>query len=203
MKKIKILLLVFVCVLALTIVLQQCDHEDTITFVKADAAEVTFEELLAPPYAAEGIWSFVDTWRLECNGQYLDDVTGKEDLYIALADGLREVLQGETLHAYLPDVKDRAYDKHVKDLLWDQEDIPLFFQISAGILPTVRDNDTDVIPTMVNLYSLDGKRCYLTIGYRNNIEITGTYYVYYTDDPELVEALFSFAEQMVQEKTDL
>ena len=199
-KKVICVISILLCILLLVVLLQQCGHEDSINFTKPDVSEITYEELLSPPYVVEGVWSFVDLWQLECNGEGIYPENAEENLYIEIAEGLLEVLKGETLYAYLPDVNERAYDKHVKELLWNHDKIPLYLQISAGTLPPLTCDDYDVKPTLVNLYSFDGERCYLTIGYRNNIEIKGNYYVFYTDDSNLVKELFSFADSMIARK---
>ena len=195
-KKILYVAIALFCMVLLVVLLQQCNHEDLTEFVIAEVSEITYDELLSPPYAAEGTWSFVDLWNIECNGNYLDPTLAENNLYIEIADGLREILHGEVLHTYIPQEKIRSYDKHVKELLWETENRLLFLQIAAGTLSSMGNNEYDLKPTLVRIYAFDDIRCYLTIGYRNDLEINANHYVFYTEDPELVEELFTFAETM-------
>jgi len=195
-------IVVILCLVLIVVLLQQCNHDDQTEFALADVSEITFEELLAPPYVTMDEWSFVDMWQLECNGEYSDPIIAEEDLYIEIAEGLRENLKGETLHTYIPEGKVRNYDKHVRELLWEHEgDYPLHLQLSAGILYSgVEVGEEDLVPTMVRLYSLDGSRCYLTIGYSKGTIMKRNHYVFYTDDPQVIGKLFDFAEAMIARK---
>ena len=197
MKKAFYVVLVFVCITLMVGLLSGCDHDDTTQFVMADISEITFEELLAPPYVTPDVWSFVDLWWLECNGENLDHTRAEEKLYLEIEEGLREILKGETLYTYIPEGKVRNYDKHVKELLWEQE-YSLYLQIAAGIVGSVQELEDTLVPSHVRLYCLDGSRCYLTIGYHKGTIIKSNHYVFYTEDTALIEELFLFAESLLE-----
>ena len=205
MKKKALYMAIFILVLLLLFVvwMHACDHEDLEHYTQAEVSEITFEALLCAPYVKEGVWSFVDMWSLICRGDYSDSILGEEDLYEEIAVGLQTVLEGETLHAYAPPVKVRDYDKHIEELLSGYgEDVPLFLQLSAGSLPPLEITEGDVAPTHVRLYCLDEQRCYLTIGYRAEGYLESTHYVFYTEEPAVVENLFRFAQDILAQKKD-
>ena len=193
MKKAFYVVLVFVCITLMVGLLSGCDHDDTTQFVMADISEISFEELLSPPYVTLEKWSFVDSWGIECNGKSLDPINAEEDLYLEITEGLREILKDETLYTYVPEGKVRNYDKHVKELLWEQEYL-MRLRMGAAIIGSVQVQADDLVPNSVWLYCLDGSRCYLTIGYQKGTVIKRNHYVFYTDDPALINELFLFAE---------
>lgn len=196
MKKLFNAVLVLVCVTLIVGLFSGCDHEDTTEFVMAETAEITFEELLSPPYVTPDVWSFIDFWEIKCNGKSLYPANAEKDLYLEIEEGLREILKDATLHAYIPEGKVRNYDKHIKELLWEQE-YSLYLQIAAGIVGSVQVQEDTLVPSHVRLYCLDGSRCYLTIGYHKGTIIKSNHYVFYTDDPALINELFLFAESFL------
>lgn len=181
--------------IVLAMLLFGCDHEDTTEFVMADTSEITFEELLSPPYVTPDVWSFVNSWHLECNGESLDPTRAEEKLYLEIEEGLREILKDATLHTYIPEGKVRNYDKHIKELLWEQERL-LYLQMAAGGTRSVQE-DT-LVPSHIRLYCLDESRCYLTIGYHKGTVIKSNHYVFYTEDAALIDELFLFAESLLE-----
>lgn len=190
-----IFLLLFIIILLLWLVFAN-DHEDSTHFVIPDSSSVTFEELISFPYVTDGVWSFISL-KTRLNGKFVYSSNINQDSEcIQLLDELKEILDQVPLYTYVPEEKVRNYDKHVKDLLWEKEGKPLYIQIAAGTLAPLKINPGDISPTHVRIYSLDGSRCYLTIGYRKETEIDSTHYVFYTDDPVIVEALFGFAESL-------
>ena len=202
MKKTILIFLVLMLLILLPLLFAQCsNHDETHEFVIADVSEITFEALLSPPYTVEGVWSFIDKWTLSYNGVASDSISGEEGLYKEIAAGLQEILKGKVLHTYIPQKNIKNYDKHVRELLWEHEEtIPMYLQLSAGTLPTLTCDDYDITPTLVNLYAFDSNRCYITVGYRNNIEIKGTYYVFYTEEPAVIAELFDFTQAMIARK---
>lgn len=44
-------IIVLLCLVGLVVLLQQCNHENFTTFKMEDVSEITFEELLSPPYS--------------------------------------------------------------------------------------------------------------------------------------------------------
>lgn len=183
-------------VIVLLVLLSGCDHEDTTEFVIADVSTITFEELLSPPYVTPDAWSFANSWWLECGGENLDPTRAEEKLYLEIEKGLREILKGETLYTYIPEGKVRNYDKHVKELLWEQEDRLLYLQMGASV--HIAEQADTLVPSHVRLYCLDESRCYLTIGYHKGTIIKSNHYVFYTEDAALIEELFVFAESLLE-----
>ena len=194
MKKLFYVVLVLVCITLAVGLLSRCDHEDTEEFVIADVSEITFEELLSPPYVTSDAWSFANSWWLECGGESLYPTHAEEKLYLEIEEGLREILKGEMLHTYIPEGKVRNYDKHVKELLWEKEDRLLYLQMGAS----VHVAEDTLVPSHVRLYCLDESRCYLTIGYHKGTIIKSNHYVFYTDDPTLINELFLFVESLLE-----
>ena len=182
--------------IVLAMLLFGCDHEDTTEFVMADTSEITFEELLSPPYVTPDAWSFANSWWLECGGENLDPTRAEEKLYLEIEKGLREILKGETLYTYIPEGKVRNYDKHVKELLWEQEERLLYLQMGASV--HIAEQEDTLVPSHVRLYCLDESRCYLTVGYHKGTIIKSNHYVFYTEDAALVEELFLFAESLLE-----
>lgn len=186
--------IVALAAIVLAMLLFGCDHEDTTEYVIADVSEITFEELLSPPYVTPDAWSFANSWWLECGGESLSPTRAEEKLYLEIEEGLREILKGETLYTYIPEGKVRNYDKHVKELLWEQEDRLLYLQMGAS----VHVAEDTLVPSHVRLYCLDESRCYLTIGYHKGTIIKSNHYVLYTEDAALIEELFLFAESLLE-----
>lgn len=206
MKKKALHMAIFILALLLLFVvwMRACDHEDLEHYSRAEVSEITFEELISAPYVKEGVWSFVDMWRLYCRGDYSDPILGEEGLYQEIAAGLQTALAGETLYTYVPQEKVRDYDKHIEELLSGYgDDVPLFLQLSAGSLPPLEIAEGDVSPTLVRLYCLDEHRCYLTIGYRAEGDLESTHYVFYTEDPAVVEELFLLAQDILAKKKEV
>ena len=86
MKKLFYVGLVLVCITLTVGLLSRCDHDDTTEFVIADVSEITFEELLSPPYVTPDAWSFANSWWLECGGKNLDPTRAEEKLYLEIEE---------------------------------------------------------------------------------------------------------------------
>lgn len=186
-----------ICLALLVVVLQQWGHEDLTTFVQPDDSEVTFEELLSAPYVTEGVWEFVDLWQIEVDGVTAEANMENKNLHMGIQQSLRDILRDVPLSSYIPEETVRNYDKHVKALLWETEETPaLYLQLAAGRDLTNPIQEGDVSLNLLHLYSFDGIRTYLTVGYRTEPELESPTYVFYTDDPQVSADLFAFVREM-------
>lgn len=196
----KIILVIVLAVLILLIVflLYGNDHEDLTDYTVPEVSQITFEELIAEPYVTQGVWDFV-RYDLQYQGNSVSgDLSENEDCKI-IAQELRQVLKDEPLYTYAGQGNGADYDRQIEEQLGEKkEDMLLYVQLGAGTLPPLSIEKGDIAPTHVRLYALDQSRCYLTIGYRAEGELRSTHYVFYTDDPVLIEELFCFAEQNIE-----
>ena len=192
-------IVVLLCMIGLVVLLQQCNHEDLTTFKMADVSEITFEELLSPPYVTMDQWSFLDVWTVDSHGVKSDHTLAEDGFYLEMAEDLRKILEGVMLHTYVPEENVRNYDKHVKELLWENDYYPIKLQMTAGVLSPVERSEGNLEPRFVRLYGLDGSRYYLTIGYSDGIEPDITAYVFYIDDPIAISQLAAFTYRIVEQ----
>ena len=191
-------IIVLLSVFLLVVLLQRCNHEDLTTFEMADVSEITFEELLSPPYVTMEQWSFLDMWTVDSHGVISDQTHAEDGSYLEMADEFREILQGVTLHTYVPEEKMRNYDKHVKELLWEKDMYPVKVEMTTGLLSPAEKAKDNLAPRFVRLYGLDGSRYYLTIGYSDGIEPDITAYAFYIDDPIAISQLCAFSHRIVE-----
>lgn len=195
-KKIVIALSIVIILLIIVTMIQSCDHEEA-AYLFPEEATVTYEALISAPYVTENSWDYADLWTIQCNGNYLDPTLSENDIHDEIAVGLADVLNNEALHAYLPEENLKKHNAHVNDLLnVNIEEIPLYIQIAAG--SSLQIQEGDIKPTVITIYSFDSERCYLTIGYRIEPEPKTEKYIYYTDDSTVVNALFTYAETIIQ-----
>ena len=191
-------IIVLLCIVGVIVLLQQCNHEDLTTFEMADVSEITFEELLTAPYVTIDQWSFVNMWQVDSHGVISDQTHAEDGFYLEMAEEFREILKDVTLHTYMPEENARNYDKHVKELLWENDYYPIKLQMSAGVLSPVERSKDMLEPRFVRLYGLDGSRYYLTIGYSDGIEPEITAYAFYIDDPIAISQLAAFTYRIVE-----
>lgn len=195
-KKIVIALSIVIILLIIVAMIQSCDHEEA-AYLFPKEATVTYEALISAPYVTENSWDYADLWTIQCNGNYLDPTLSENDIHDEIAVGLADVLNNEALHAYLPEENLKKHNAHVNDLLnVNIEEIPLYIQIAAG--SSLQIQEGDIKPTVITIYSFDSERCYLTIGYRIEPEPKTEKYIYYTDDSTVVNALFTYADTIIQ-----
>lgn len=190
-------IIVLLCIVGGILLLQQCDHEDLTTFAMADISEITFEELLVPPYVTVDQWPFADLWTARCGGQSADSSIAEKGSAERIGEDLRELLEGVTLHTYAPEEKVKNYDTHVKELLWERNDCHTYLQLVAAHDPNTPISDDDLTLHMVHLYIFDASQGYLTISYRTGSEPESKAYVFSINDPITISQLVSFTGQVI------
>ena len=191
-------LAVLLSLVLLVVLLQQCNHEDLITFELPEVSEITLEELLSPPYVTMDKWTFLNRWWVDSHGVKTTEEYAEDDFYLQMAEEFCEILEGVTLHTYVPEEKVRNYDKHVKELLWENDYYPIKVRMTTGVLRNVDRQEDNREPRFVRLYGLDGSRYYLTIGYGDGINPEITAHAFYIDDPIAISQLAAFTYRIVQ-----
>lgn len=198
MKKKKTLLTLFailVCFTAL-IVLLQYNHMDQLTYTMADVSEITFEELLSPPYVTVDDWSFVDQWSVRCGGQSTDSRIASKGSVQKLWVGLEELLGEELLQAYLLTERKESYHQHVKELLDETKFYHTYLQIRAKSNPGTPIRKDDSVLRMLQLYIRDASECYLVLSYRTGRMPSMKAYVFSIYDPVVLSQLVSYAANL-------
>ena len=162
-------------------------HEQRMSqYVEAPVQEVTFEELLAAPYATEGAWEFYDVFSV-----YHDEATWNEseitpETHQKLITQLRELLKDQTFTCVQKQGVLRSYDGYFEKLFsFKHWEVPFYLQLRCTE-PNSAPQAGSTQVTGVRIFTLDHSCCYLVVSYQTEPEPDTTHYVFSSDDPELL-----------------
>lgn len=173
-------------------------NEETEHYYVSTYTQASYDELLSAPFLSDGTWVFIDDWTIINYGKYSDPILAEEGLHEYLSASIQSVLSGHVLYALTTDEDCSDYDAFVKNLLDINNNPILYIRLGVGSDLSVSVHNDSIIPTQVQIISLDGKRVYLTIGYKTIPAICANKYVFYSDDPVLLRDLFEFADNFFQ-----
>jgi hypothetical protein len=159
------------------------------------ASQTVNENLLSSSKDLADQWNFYSTGVIVKGYESVDAISLPINSYKKILADLEDLLRGKTLYGLVQPAGVSDYNEYAKDLL---DCAPSAYMLWANFGPPT-NTLFDGVDCLYNFRIImpDRSRCYFISFYNTNVHLTEKCYVFYTEDPQLIDGILKWADTYI------